>query len=96
MASLAEHCATCKKLIGDGFTYVHEWLDEFAGQKPYGTRHRHVRHTKEGIEEVRRKWGDKAAEAAEIHIRQDLAEEGYPHDKPIPANSEEYKSIGLW
>jgi hypothetical protein len=27
-----------------------------------------------GIEEVRRRWGDKAAKAAEIHIRRDEEE----------------------
>ena len=57
MASIDEHFLACEKLIGAGFMQVHQWLDEFAGQKPYGTRHRHIRHTREGIEEAREKVG---------------------------------------
>lgn len=41
-------------------------------------------------------WGDKAALAAEIHIRQDLKSEGWPANKPIPENGEAYRKLGLW
>lgn len=42
------------------------------------------------------KWGDQAALAAEIHIRQDLEEEGWPADEPIPKDSRSYQKSGLW
>lgn len=48
------------------------------------------------LEEVRLKWGNEAAKAAEIHIRQDLEMEGWPNDRPIPKNSKEYRDSGLW
>jgi DNA-binding GntR family transcriptional regulator len=96
MASFEAHCEQCVKEMGEAFQEVHLWLDTFFGQEPYGTRHRHLRHHLEGIAEVRRKWGDKAAMAAEIHIRQDLESEGWPSDKPIPADDRAYKKAGLW
>lgn len=96
MASFEAHCEQCVKEMGEAFPEVHLWLDTFFGQEPYGTRHRHLRHHLEGIAEVRRKWGDKAAIAAEIHIRQDLESEGWPSDAPIPADGRAYKKAGLW
>jgi hypothetical protein len=47
-------------------------LDELF--KYLGAYHRGYRHNKTGIEEVRKRWGDRAARAAEIHIKRD--EEG--------------------
>ena len=82
--------------MGESFKEVHYWLDEFHGKEPYGTRHRHLRHHLQGIEEIRRRWGDRAAQAAEVHIRQDLDEEGWPPDWPIPKNGEEFRKAGLW
>jgi DNA-binding GntR family transcriptional regulator len=96
MASFEAHCEQCEKEMGEAFPEVHLWLDAFCGQDPYGTRHRHLRHHLEGITEVKRKWGDKAAKAAEIHIRQDLESEGWPPDAPIPADGKTYKKAGLW
>lgn len=55
-----------------------------------------MRHHRQGIEEVRRLWGDRAALAAEIHIRQDLKMEGWPEDWPIPRDGEEFHNAGLW
>jgi hypothetical protein len=34
--------------------------------------HRSFRHNVNGVEEVRKKWGDEAAKAAEIHIKRDF------------------------
>ena len=70
MASLEEHEADCERELGEPFTEVHLWLDALF--KVLGPQHRSVRHNTEGIEEVRRMWGDRAAEAAEIHIRKDF------------------------
>jgi hypothetical protein len=36
-----------------------------------GVEHRDYRHNQKGVEEVRRRWGDKAAKAVEIHLRRD-------------------------
>jgi hypothetical protein len=36
--------------------------------------HRQFRHNTNGVESVRRRWGDEAAKAAELHI---IADEGY-------------------
>ena len=96
MPEIEIHIHYCQMKLGKGFTKVHLWLDEFCGKEPWGTRHRHLRHHQEGIEEVRQKWGEHAARAAEFHIRQDLELEDWPSDDPIPANSDEYRKSGLW
>ena len=96
MPSFKDHCDRCTAELGEPFTMVHLWLDEFCGQEPYGTRHRYLRHHKEGIEQVRKMWDDRSAIAAEIHIRQDLETEGWPSDEPIPMNGKEYQKAGLW
>jgi len=72
MASFKEHCADCKKELGDEFPKVHEWLDEL--WTLCGPDHRDVRHNNLGVEKIRQKWGDKAAKAAEIHIMKDCRE----------------------
>ena len=75
MASLEEHCRECERKLGEPFPQVHIWLDEFFGKGIYKLRieeHRRERHHQEGIEEVRRAWGQKAAEAARLHIITDM------------------------
>lgn len=72
MASYKEHCADCQKQLGKDWSVVHRWLDEFFAKMGYHERHRDIRHHKKGIEEVRQKWGDQAAEAARIHIERDF------------------------
>jgi hypothetical protein len=42
--------------------------------KYVGPDRRGYRHNRRGIEEVRRRWGERAARAAEIHLKRD--EEG--------------------
>jgi len=69
MASLEEHCEDCLKELGEDFRRVHIWLDELFGK--LGPKHRDARHHSAGVEQVRQKWGDRAAKAAEIHIRKD-------------------------
>lgn len=96
MPTFEEHCQKSEELLGSPFPEVHLWLDEFFNKAPYGTRHRHLRHHRQGIEEIRQMWGNRAAMAAEIHIRQDLVSEGWPPEKPIPRDSEFYKKSGLW
>lgn len=66
MAYLYEHCADCRRLLGNEWREVHKWLD--ALYVKFGHSHRCHRHHIEGIEEVRKLWGDEAAMAAKIHI----------------------------
>lgn len=94
MSKIETHCKDCLEKLGETFEYVHKWLDEYFMSAKYKTHHRKLRHHKEGIEEVRKIWGDKAAKAAEIHIKRDLKEDGY--DGEIPKNEEEYIGLGLW
>ena len=70
MPSFEQHCEESIQLFGEPFEEVHRWLDEFA--RCQGMHHRIFRHHEAGIEEVRRKWGDKAAAAARAHITADL------------------------
>lgn len=70
MAALAEHEADCMRELGEPFTQVHEWLDALFNV--LGPAHRSVRHNSYGIDMVRKMWGDRAAAAAEIHIRKDF------------------------
>ena len=76
MPSFTQHCAKTTAMLGKPFEDVHLWLDEFAGQPPYGMRHRRVRHHLAGIEQARQLWGDQAAEAARLHIIANLKQEG--------------------
>ena len=72
--------------LGEDFGQVHEWLD---GLYPiYGWLHREYRHHDLGVEAVRKKWGDQAAEAAILHIQADC-------DGEIPkANMEKWLRWG--
>jgi len=69
MASCEEHCRDCVEKLGEPFREVHLWLDGLFDR--FGTAHRPLRHHRGGVEEVRKMWGDRAALAAEIHIRRD-------------------------
>jgi DNA-binding GntR family transcriptional regulator len=69
MAHFDEHCNDCIAALGEPFPQVHLWLDEFFPVK--GPHHRVVRHHRDGVEEVRKAWGDRAAAAAEVHIKKD-------------------------
>ena len=69
MALIEEHCKDCLNTMGEEFREVHEWLDEFSST--LGLNHRVKRHHKDGVEEIKKKWGNRAAQAAEIHIKRD-------------------------
>ena len=69
MASFEEHCADCRRELGEDFAQVHKWLDALF--TVLGPKHRSARHHTDGVEQVRKRWGDRAARAAEIHIRRD-------------------------
>ncbi|HZM05951.1 MAG TPA: hypothetical protein VFC44_23360 [Candidatus Saccharimonadales bacterium] len=96
MPSFQEHCAETVVALGEPFEQVHLWLDEFAGKPPHGMRHRKLRHHRAGVEEVRKLWGDQAAEAARLHIIADLKQEGWTAVMPFPRDESHYKNMGLF
>ena len=69
MPKFEVHCQDCIIQLGESFEYVHKWLDELFAF--VGSDHRDIRHNKMGVEKVRKMWGDRAAQAAEIHIMKD-------------------------
>ena len=91
-----EHCCESVELFGRPFDEVHRWLDELAGTPKYGMRHRRVRHHLAGIEEVRRMWGNEAAQAARAHIASDLRCEGWTEEDHFPRDEADYVSMGLF
>jgi hypothetical protein len=90
-----DHCAESLRLFGQEFRKVHEWLDELFGT-PIGARHRRKRHHLAGVEEVRRRWGDRAAEAARRHVMSDLQGEGWRETDPFPRDEQDYVSMGFF
>ena len=96
MSGLEEHCRESMNLYGTPYKEVHLWLDEFAGSKQYGFRHRKVRHHEAGIAEVCRLFGQEAWKAARQHIISDLKTEDWTPDDPFPKNEDDYVKIGLF
>ena len=92
---LEAHCGVSVGLFGDPFCDVHLWLDEYFFT-PLGARHRRKRHHLAGIEEVRRRWGDLAAEAARQHIIDDLKEEGWVEGSNFPTDEADYRGKGFF
>lgn len=77
MASRKYHCKESLTTFGEEFDHVHKWLDGeacviFEGTAYLDMNHRWKRHHKEGVEEVRKMWGDEAALAAVQHIITDM------------------------
>lgn len=90
-----QHCDESVRLFGKPFKQVHLWLDSFYAS--IGARHRRHRHHLAGIEEVRRRWGDEAAEAARRHIISDLQQEGWREGRDrMPADEADYVGMGLF
>jgi hypothetical protein len=69
MAKFEEHCEDCFRELGDRFEDVNRWLDELF--EFIGSDHRDIRHNEKGVAKIKVMWGDKAAQAAEIHIKRD-------------------------
>jgi len=93
-----EHCVRCQEVLGSRFEEVNRWMDEFHGHPIYKTKHRRVRHHKGGIEKVRERWGDEAAEAAKLHILDDLktGEDENADESFIPLDEADYVFRGYW
>ncbi len=69
MADLLTHKLDCISRLNHPFSRVHVWLDHYATFGVY--EHRAKRHHQEGIEEVRRRFGEEAGRAAWLHIMRD-------------------------
>jgi hypothetical protein len=69
MSTFKDHCNACYVEFGNPFPHVHKYLDELFSK--LGPKHRAARHHKDGVDEVRKRWGDDAALAAESHIKLD-------------------------
>jgi len=80
------HCKECIEKIGNDWFCVHRWLDQTARDYWPWVGHRQIRHHAEGVEEVRKQWGDEAAKAAELHI---ISDEGY-----VPSKEQIKKKYG--
>ena len=91
-----EHCEESVILFGEPFEQVHRWLDEFAGKKPYGMKHRKKRHHLAGIMEIERLYGERAALAAKQHIISDLKMEGWKEEDHFPVSEIDYIKMGLF
>jgi hypothetical protein len=52
MPIIEKHCEESIQLFGKPYAEIHKWLDEFAGSKEYGYRHRRKRHHEDGIRQV--------------------------------------------
>ena len=70
MAKRGWHIFIDRRHLGREFNDVHAWLDTFYAT--HGGFHRSFRHHREGVEEIRKAWGDEAARAAELHIILDM------------------------
>ena len=98
-------------MLGEEFPLVHKWLDELAHRPrhdrngwmvepshtgPLNPGHRKYRHTLEGVEHVRATWGDEAALAAILHIKDDIYGP-CPHTdrQTIPKDTKEYQDWGM-
>ena len=71
MADRKTHCNDCVEALGEDFDRVHAWLDGLVPEHGI-PRHRIFRHNMEGLEEIRKMWGDKAVEAGRLHIMRDF------------------------
>ena len=73
-----EHCKETLEKLGKEWLCVHRWLDALAKDTWPWMGHRIHRHHQAGVEEVRHKWGNEAAEAAELHIKADFMSVNIP------------------
>jgi hypothetical protein len=96
MPSLEEHCRESEILFGEPHRKVHLWLDELAGSKEYGFRHRKKRHHAAGVQEARRLFGENGGKAARQHIISDLKQEGWTEQNHFPRDEKDYVRMGLF
>ena len=89
------HAEDSIRVFGQSFIQVHEWLDAFHDVPGYGgVAHRRKRHHQAGINEIRRMWGETAAQAAHQHIMADLEQVGWTGQ--FPKDEADCIKLGLW
>jgi len=73
MPSREYHLSQDRKHLGQEFDDVHRILDQFSHYPDYNflRRHRKFLHHEEGVEYIRMRFGDLAAESAIQHIKDD-------------------------
>ena len=86
------HCRECEEKLGRRWEVVHRWLDYYAKETFPSDFHRIHRHHQAGVEEVRHKWGDEAAKAAELHILSDFRQVGLDY---IPSVDKVTEMLGM-
>ena len=93
-----DHCRRALETFGEEYEHVHVWLDELFGVPGFGIWHRAVRHNMKGVERVREKWGDTAAEVAKQHILDDMRVAGDPSDDEscIAEDADDYRRRGYF
>lgn len=91
-----DHCEESVRLFGKPYEEVHAWLDELSASTKASIFHRRYRHHLKGIEEVRRLWGDDAAEVAKQHIISDLCLDGWKESDGLPKDMVDYINMGLF
>lgn len=91
-----EHCEESMRLFGKPYIDLHHWLDEFAGSKEYGFRHRKKRHHLAGIHEAIILFGHEVEPVARQHIVSDLKEEGWTEHDHFPIDEQDFQSMGLF
>lgn len=96
MPSFEEHCEESIRLFGKSYEDIHRWLDEYAGSREYGFKHRRKRHHEEGIREAIKLFGEKAGKVARQHIISDLKEEGWTENDRFPKNERDYVAMGMF
>jgi len=72
--NLVQHMQRALDTFDESFAQVHLWIDEYYERHPesIGIEHRRKRHHWEGIEYVRKTWGEKAMYAAIQHVLDDI------------------------
>ena len=90
---LAEHADACRQELGKPFFEIHEFIDQYA-QDFGGFAHRRLLHHRLGVKLVLERFGDEAAGAAELHIKQDtngvVPEDWADYGEPILLHLEDY------
>lgn len=75
-----DHMKLSKKRTGKDYREIHCWLDmcecnletdAFINLESYPWQHRIERHTKKGLEHIKKKWGKAAYEEAKKHFEED-------------------------
>lgn len=72
-ACLHEHIADCQRLLGQPWSEIHAYLDQYFAT--YGLAHRLLLHHHLGVALIVKRFGEAARPAAELHILRDLQQE---------------------